>query len=208
MKKYMKKTSKNNLRKITNLFFEFGQLRRVPHVGFTMAGVEKPDSVAEHTARVAQIGYVLSKMENADTGKVVLMCLFHDLGEARVNDSHRVETRYHNYFALKKAEMKAFKEQVSLLPEKMEKELSGLMDEFEQRKTIEAKCVKDADYLEQAVSAKEYLDIGYKGCEDWIKNIKKALKTKTAKEFLKIIKTTNRNDWWKYLKRFEEVLSK
>jgi len=201
-----KKQKRKDLKGIVKLFFELGHLRRVQHIGFKLAGIKEPDSVAEHTTRVSQIGYVLAKMEKADANKVTVMCLFHELGEARVNDSHRVELRYRNYLDLKKSEIKAYKEQVRILPSKIKKELSDLIDEFEERKTLEAKCAKDADYLDQALTAKEYIDIGYKACKDWIKNIKKALKTKTAKEFLRVIEITDRNDWWEDLKRLNEVL--
>jgi len=206
--KKQKELKNNNLKKIVKLFFEMGQLRRVRHIGFTCAGVDNPDSVAEHTARVAQIGFILADMEKADSYKVTVMCLFHDLGEARVNDAHRIATRYYSYFKLKNAEFRAFQDQVSILPNKSGKTLLKLMSEFEERKTLEAKCAKDADYLDQAVSAKEYIDIGYKGCKDWLKNIKKALKTESAKKLLSIIEKTDRNDWWDNLKDLKEVLSK
>lgn len=75
------------------------------------------------------------------------------------------------------------------------------MNEFNERETLEGKCAKDADYLEQAVTAKEYMDIGYKGCQDWINNIKKAVKTKSAREFIAMIEATERNDWWWDLKQ-------
>lgn len=191
----------NNLKEIAKLFFEFGHLRRVAHTGWSLTGVEKPDSVAEHSLRVAQIGYILADMENADANKVTVMCLFHDLGETRTGDHHRVATNYLEYFTAKDAEDAAFKEQVSVLPKKSKNELAILMDEFNERKTLESKCAKDADYLEQAVTAKEYIDIGYKGCQDWINNIKKAVKTETAKKFIEEIEKTERNDWWWDLKK-------
>lgn len=202
------KTKKKNLEEIVKLFFEFGQLRRVPHIGFTLAGVKNSNNIAEHTLRTSQIGYILARMEGANANKVNIMCLFHDLADTRVNDHHRVENRYHSYFILRDVEFKAFKEQVKILPEKIKRELLGLINELNAKKTLEAKCAKDADYLEQAVSAKEYMDIGYKGCKNWLENIRKALKTKTAKKFLTIIENTDRNSWWKNLKRLDEVLSK
>jgi len=197
-----------NFKEIIKLFFELGQLRRVHHSGFKLTGIENPDSVAEHTLRVAQIGYVLAKMENADENKVTKICLFHELGETRVGDANRVELRYRSYFYLKKSELEAYKDQVKILPEKIKKDLTFLMEEFDERKTLEARCAKDADYLEQALTAKEYIDIGYKGCKDWIKNVKKALKTGTAKKFLKVIEKTDRNEWWGKLKELKEVLAK
>lgn len=203
-----RKQKTNNLTKIVKFLFELGHLRRIHHSGFKLAGVKEPDSVAEHTTRTAQIGYILAKMENTDANKVAIMCLFHELGETRIGDSNRVKLRYHNYLDIKKSEMKAYKEQVKALPEKIERQLVLSMKEFDKKTSLEAKCAKDADYLEQAVTAKEYIDIGYRGCRDWLKNIKKALKTKTAKRILKVIEKTDRNDWWKNLKRLNEVLKK
>lgn len=191
----------NNLKEITKLFFEFGHLRRVAHIGWSLTGVEKPDSVAEHSLRAAQIGYILADLENADADKVAVMCLFHDLGETRTGDHHRVATNYLEYFTAKDAEETAFKEQMSILPERSKNALSSLMDEFNARETLEGKCAKDADYLEQVVTAKEYMDIGYKGCQDWINNIKKAVKTESAKKFIEEIEKTERNDWWWNLKQ-------
>lgn len=73
--------------------------------------------------------------------------------------------------------------------------------EFEERKTREAVCAKDADYLEQAVTAREYVEQGYRGCQDWINNVKKALKTKTAKKWIEEIEKADPNGWWKGLKK-------
>lgn len=195
-------------KEIVKFFFELGQLKRVQHVGWTVAGVRNPESVAEHAFRTAQIGYVLADLEGANPEKVALMCLIHDNGEARINDTHRVANRYLGYYKVGKAETKAFKEQTERLPGSSKKQFRSIIDEFEQRKTKEAQVAKDADYIDQAVTAKEYIDIGYKACQDWINNIRKALKTKTAKQILDIIEKTDRNSWWQGLKELKEVLEK
>lgn len=183
---------------IVKFFLELGQMWRVKHAGWTIAGVKDPESIAEHSHRAAQIGYVLAFLEGVDPAKVVLMVLIHDNGEARVNDSHRVANRYVN---IKQAEVNAALEQFKRLPRKVEKAFREIYQEFEERKTKEAQCAKDADYLEQAIAAKEYIDLGVKGCQDWINNIKKVLKTKTAKELIKVIEKTDINDWWQGLKK-------
>ena len=58
------------------------------------------------------------------------------------------------------------------LPSDIEKDYKENYEEYEDRETLEAKCAKDADYLEQALTAKEYVDVGYKGCGSWIVSIK------------------------------------
>jgi putative hydrolases of HD superfamily len=198
-----------DLKAIAKLFFEFGQLRRTRHMGYTLNGVEVPENIAEHTARTAQIGYVLAKLEGADADKVLKICVFHDLGEARVNDTNRVATRYYDYKELKKVEKIAFSEQISVLPKNAREELNILLgEEFGDRKSLEARCAKDADYVDLAVAAKEYADIGYKGCLEMIQNVKKALHTKSAKELVEIIEKTDRNEWWYGLKNFKGVIEK
>ena len=67
---------------------------RTPRTGFQFLG-SGAESVAEHSFRTAIIGYTLARMdENVDTGKVVQMCLFHDVPEARIGDLNYVNKKY------------------------------------------------------------------------------------------------------------------
>lgn len=183
---------------ILKFFFELGQLRKIRHSGWYVAGVSSPESIAEHIHRAAEIGYVLACFEEVDPHKIATMVLFHDNGEARVLDLHRVASRYVD---AKTGEAKAALEQFEWLPKEIADKIKDLYQEFEKRKTEEAQCAKDADYLEQAITAREYVELGYKGCQDWINNIKKALKTKTAKAWILEIEKANPNDWWRGLKK-------
>ncbi len=187
-----------NMKKILDLFFEFGQLKRVKRSGWWMAGIKDPESVADHTARTCFIGHILSKIENVDSEKVILMIISHDLPETRINDKDKVEARY---IESKIGEKKAFEEQVENLPKKIKEELLVLHKNFEEGLTKEAQVAKDADYLECAIQAKEYLDIGYKKTENWIDNVGKVLKTKSAKEIFAVIKNSDSLEWWKGLKK-------
>ena len=58
------KQNKSNLKNQINFLFELGQLKRVKHEGWRLVGVEHPESVAEHSLRAAQIGYVIAALEN------------------------------------------------------------------------------------------------------------------------------------------------
>lgn len=186
------------MKDILNLIFEFGQLKRVKRSGWWAAGIKDPESVAEHTSRACFIGYLLSKLENVDSKKVVLMLVLHDMPEARINDKDKIEARYIDG---KIGEKKAFEEQVENLPNDIQKEVLLLQNEFDECKTKEAIVAKDADYLECAIQAKEYLEIGYKKTEDWFNNVGKFLKTKSAKEIFALIKNSDSLDWWKGLKK-------
>tara|TARA_Y100000310_G_C20448076_1_gene699378 strand:- start:153 stop:719 length:567 start_codon:yes stop_codon:yes gene_type:complete len=186
----------NNL---VNFFFETGMLKHVKRSGWWLINVDNPENIAEHSFRTAIIGYFLAKLENVDADKVLKMCLFHDLHESRVNDLHKVGQRYIDF---KSGEIKASKEQTESLGE-AGKEVFELNQEFHEKKTREANVAKDADYLEAAIQAKEYIDIGYKEAQNWIDNIKTVLKTDSAKKLIKLLEKTSSNDWWKDLKKIE-----
>lgn len=190
------------MKEIAKFFFELGQLKRVKRSGWWTIGVDNPESVAEHVNRAAIIGRIIAELENADVNKVTTMLLIHDIPEARINDLHKLGSRYINK---KKSERMAFEEQLQRLPQKIADEFLSLYDEMEEKKTKEAIIAKDVDLLECAIQAKEYLDKGYKEAQDWINNVEKGLKTKSAKEILRIVKKTNSNDWWKGLKYVDHI---
>jgi putative hydrolases of HD superfamily len=188
-----------NIKKIVNFVFELNHLKKLRHNGWHLAGVDHPDSVAEHVMRAAQIGYILAVMEgDANPEKVSAIILIHDNPEARIGDQNKVSSRY---FSVKKGEENAFNEQIEGLGAKIEKKWKEYFDEIENRRTKEGIIAKDADWLEQAFQAKEYIDIGHKSAIDWINNVEKALETKSAKLLIKEMKKTDFADWWQGLKK-------
>ena len=186
--------------KIVKFLSEIQMLKRVKREGVKLAGVKNPDSIAEHVALSAQIAYLLAKLEGADAFKCVAMSIFHDNEEVRIGDPHKISVRY---FDVKKAERKAEKEHFDNLPKSIAQEILKLQTEMRKRNTKEGIIVKDADWLEIAIQAKIYSELGYKGCENWIDNVEKALETKSAKEILAEIRKNPDflNYWWKGLKK-------
>lgn len=188
-----------DIEKITNFIFEINQLKHRKQNGWYLAGVTNPPTVAEHSFRAAQIGYILAIMENnANPEKIVAMLIIHDNGEGRIGDQNKISARY---FEKKDAEQLAFKEQLEGLGETVEKKWKEYFDEFETRKSPEGVIAKDADWLETAFQAKEYLDLGHKSAIDWINNVEKALETESAKKIIQKMKETEFTDWWKGLKK-------
>ena len=196
LKWYQSKIDKMNNKKLINLLFEFGQLYRIKHEGWRLIGIENPKSVADHGLRAAQIGYFLARMEKyQDPYQIVTMLVFHDMGECRIGDIHKVANRY-----VQANEEKAVEEQLSPLKKEGE-ELMELWKETETQNTKAGAIAKDADLLEHAITAKEYLEKGYKYAENWIKNVEKKLKTKSAKILLQTLKKADSNEWWQGLKK-------
>lgn len=187
------------MKKIINFFFELGTLKHVKRSGWWIINVKDPESVAEHSFRAAIIGYFLAHLEKVDVDRVTKMCLFNDLHEARLNDLHKIG---HRYIDFKAAETKAHKEQTSELG-KIGEDMFSLHTELKEQKTKESVVARDADLLENAFQAKEYIEIGYKDASDWIKNIDKLLKTDSAKKLLNEMEKTSSNEWWRNLKKIE-----
>lgn len=196
---------KKQAQKVANFIFEIGQLKREFRRGLGLTGVTQPDTVAEHALRTAQIGFILAEMENEKAGqeivsaeKVAAMLLIHDNAEARVGDQHKVGARYFN---IKEAEHAAFAEQIAGLGDGVEKKWKTYFEEYGNRNTKEGIVAKDADWLETAFQAKEYIDLGYESAQNWIDNVEKAVETESAKEIMAAMKEMKFTDWWKDLKK-------
>ncbi len=184
---------------LINFLAEIGQLKRVKRTGWWVAGLKDPESVAEHCLRAAIIGYALAKMEKADPYKVLLMTLFHDTPEARMNDQHKISLRYFNP---KKIEKRIYQEQLDLIGEPMREELTSVLGAYNKQDTKEAVIARDADILECILQAKEYFDQGFTQAKSFMPVGNKYLKTKSAKKLFKQIHTWNYKDWWLHLTKF------
>lgn len=182
---------------LLKFLFEVGQLKKVKRSGWWLIGVDLPESVADHSFRCAVIGYFLAKLENANPYKVAIMCLFHDIHEARINDLHRVGQRYIDFGT---AEKKAFNEQTESLSDELGSEIKPLLELFGNKNNVEGTLAKDADILECALQAREYQHEGFVGADDWLKNAKGTLISKSAQKLLRLIEKANPDEWWKLLK--------
>lgn len=185
---------------ILNFFFELGQLKKVEHEGWRLAGVEHPETVTDHSLRAAQIAYVLAKLEGYEKPQeVCTMVVFHDIAECRTGDVHNVARHY-----VTRDEERAAQDQLTNLDE-IGEEILSLWKEAEDQKTTAGIIAKDADWLEQAITAKEYLEQGISLTEEWITNVEKCVRTDSAKELLKDLRQCNSTDWCKGLiKRLKE----
>ncbi len=180
---------KKDIKNIVNFLFEVGILSKTPRSGFHFLGSGK-QSVAEHTHRAVYVGFVLAKLEgNVDTDKVLKMCLFHDLAEARTSDLSYLHQKY-----TISDEKRAIKDLTNTL--NFGSEILDILVEFKEKKSKEAKLAKDADQIELILSLREEIDAGNTRAESWIPFALKRLSTKVAKDLAKKIIRTNSDDWW------------
>lgn len=186
--------------KLLNFIAEAGMLKRVRRSGWWVLGIKDVETVAEHSFRCAVIGYIIAYMEKVSPHKVLLMTLFNDMHEARINDLHKMSERY---IKLRKAEDRAFAEQINSLPGEIKNELSGMRKECKKQNTKESIIARDADILECLIQAKEYEEHGYREAFKFMKKAPGFLKTKSAKTLWSLAKTMNLNEWWEKLSEFK-----
>lgn len=174
--------------RLADFFNEVGMLRHTPRSGYRFLGSGK-ESVAEHSYRTTVIGYALAKLEGADTAKTMLLCLFHDLPEARTGDFNYVNKMYNT-----SDEATAFKDAVT--GTQLEDTLLPVWDEHTQGTTLEAKLAADADQLDMILNLKREADIGNTMALTWIESAVLRLQTPLAKELAKAIQQTHHTHWW------------
>jgi putative hydrolase of HD superfamily len=175
--------------RIADFLFEVGMLNKTPRTGYQFLGSGK-ESVAEHILRTLFVGYTLCKMDNTlDENRVLKMCLFHDLPEARTGDMNYVNKKYVDV-----DEEKAVRELTEGIS--FGNEIKEAIDEFNKKETRESQIAMDADQLALLLQLKEYGDLGNKYAEEWINYALKRLNTTTAKELVAKILGTDFSHWW------------
>ncbi len=182
---------------IAKYVYEIGQLKRVKRSGWWVAGIDHPESVAEHSFRAALLGYILASLEGADPQKTAMICLFHDMGEARINDLHRVAKRY---IDVGNREEVAFEEQAERLPQPLAEHVITFMHEYERRTSFEGQLAHDADLLECVIQAREYQAQGHTAVQDWITNCYAGLQSNAAKSIADACLSVEPSEWWQGLK--------
>ncbi|MCK4591820.1 HD domain-containing protein [Candidatus Parcubacteria bacterium] len=178
---------RNNYNKITDLLFEIGTLRNMRRM-HCQTLPQANDTIASHSFETAIIGMILAKMEDADENKVLKMCLFHDIAEARTGDANFIHSHY-----VEANEEKAVKDQLSDTP--IKEDIIEILDEYIKRESAESIIAKDADLIDQTLSQCSYL----KESEDlarWNRHSTRLLKTKSAKTLAKTIAERNPFEWF------------
>lgn len=185
-------TKKFNTKKLANLFFELGTLRKIPRAHMqTLLTSDLSDNIASHSFRVAMIGWFLARIENADSNRVLLMCLFHDIAEARSGDQNWVHKKYVKVF-----EEEITQDQIEGLPSKAQ--VGKVHNEYIARETKEAKIAKDADLIDQILLLKEYEWSGNREASDWLRGEQQynRISSKAAKKLAEEIVKQKPHAWW------------
>jgi putative hydrolase of HD superfamily len=178
---------------LTNFLYEMGLLKRYKRTGWLIAGVDNPESIAEHSFRTAIIGYVLAVMEGADPAKTAVLCLFHDTQETRIGDVPSVGKGY----VVTAPNPEVTTDQVAGSPSAVGQAVRELVDEYEGHRTVEARLAKDADKLECLIQAREYQAQGHEDVPPWIETSAAALQSTSARQLAEACQQVPPRQWWK-----------
>ncbi len=138
---------------------EAGRLKRLPRTGWVESGIPDPESVADHSFRVALIALVLADMQKLDTLKAVKMALLHDLAESEIGDLTPTQ-KGSDEAGFRQREDEAMSRVLSKLPADIQASYCSAWWEFSEEKTPEARLVRDCDKLEMVIQALEYQKAG------------------------------------------------
>jgi 5'-deoxynucleotidase YfbR-like HD superfamily hydrolase/DNA-binding transcriptional regulator YhcF (GntR family) len=170
--------------------FEMGYLKQLPRAGWQFLGIPQPESVAEHSFRVAMVGLVLAAIDGADVGHVTALCLMHDAHETRIGDVASVGRAY-----VTTATPEAITaHQVSGMPDQAGKVMQELTAEYEATETPESRMAHDADKIETLLQAIEYGAQGH-DTSTWRENSIAALRTDAGRQLAQAIGAANPR-WW------------
>ncbi|MEQ2563172.1 HD domain-containing protein [Ventrimonas sp. CLA-AP-H27] len=116
-----------------------------------LSGHGRNENDAEHAWHMAIMAYLLQEYSNEkiDVARVMLMCLIHDVVEIDAGDTYAYDAEG---LKTQKAREEAAKERLySMLPEDQKANLVTIFDEFEERKTPEAKFARALDNLQPLI---------------------------------------------------------
>lgn len=182
------------MKRDVDFLYEIGALRNIPRqwARFHLPFVQ---NLTEHHFRVVWLALIIAAREGqGNTDKIMKMAICHDIAESRTGDVDYLARQY-----VERHEDKAVTDM--LADTSIGKEFVKLWQEYEDRQTIEAKIVKDADNLDVDLDLREQAATGHRLADEWemqrgyVGNHK--LYTETAKKLHKDIWASNPHDWHK-----------
>lgn len=198
---------------LINFFIEIGKLKRMPRRGWVLREVKKPETIAEHSFRVALLAWFLGQKAGLNLKELIKMALVHDLcevyaGDITPYDKFLVHSKYKKrkkelferwprFLKHEKGELfldKHKKEWRSLvnLTSKLElderQEIVNLWFNFDEGLTKEGRFVRQVDKIENLLQAIEYWTRDKKfPITPWWLEIEEMVDNPVLLEFLKII---------------------
>jgi len=169
------------IKNLLNFLIEVGKLKKMPRTGFVWLGIKNPETIAQHTYRVAIMNWILGRKTKPqlNIGRVIKMSLVHDLCEVYAGDmtpywgllpkdkEKRKEVLKRWIRLTKKVkerrerekfqkEKKALQKITKNLDLSLKKEITDCWLDYERLFSKEGRFVKQGDKVETLLQALEY----------------------------------------------------
>lgn len=165
----------------TELLEKVNTLSDLDRRGWALRGVEDPESVMDHSFKVAFLALLLGdELGEVDKGRLLSLALVHDIGEAEAGDITPLDGIPEE--EKMRMERAAFEDMfASGHPNVM-----ALWDELEEGKTQEAQMVKQIDKLDMAFMALQYENQGHdpRALDEFWEDAKRKVKHPVLKKIL------------------------
>lgn len=141
---------KVDVRKLIEILSVAEKLKNNTRHSWTSSG--RQESVAEHSWRLSMMAYLVKdEFPDADINKVILMCIFHDIGEAFTGDIPAFSKTDSDELD----ERQKLQQFLDSLPEPYREELSGLFEEMYAQETTESRIFRALDRMEAIIQHNE-----------------------------------------------------
>ncbi|MEM5793079.1 MAG: HD domain-containing protein [Candidatus Aenigmatarchaeota archaeon] len=171
---------------------EIGKLKDIERTGWKIRGVKKPESVSDHSFRVAILVLLYSNRLDLDGNKCLKMALLHDIQEVYTGDiatRFKEEDQIISNIEKRRMESEGFEKLISKLPMNHGKELKDIWEEFFNQETDEARFVNDMDKIEMVLQALEYFEKGgMKDADEFFRTAENSIKTDIGRKLLEYLK--------------------
>lgn len=179
------------LTQITNLVFEAAVVKRMKRTGWMLLG-DNEEGVGEHTFMTCVIAYFLARQLKANMETVLVMSVFHDFHEARTGDLDKIAKFY-----MKRDQDKANQD----IFKGIDDELLKTLDTYEQKETLEARIVYEANVIAFAVELKLLIEKGNVHAAEWLTANTSRLRLPEAVELAKSLATSSSQGWWESIRK-------
>ncbi len=177
---------KKQLKDITNLVFEAAAVKRMRRTGWMILG-DNDEGVGEHSFMTCVIAYFLARQLNANMETVLVMSIFHDFHEARTGDLDKIAKFY-----MTRDQDKANRD----IFQGIDDELLKTLDTYEEKETLEARIVFEANVIAFAVELKLLIEKGNVHAQEWLDANTKRLRIPEAVALAQNLSTVSSQDWW------------
>lgn len=164
---------------IIKFLTKIGKLKDIKRTGWVLREVKNPESIADHTFRMALMVWVLAKKQGLDIERVIKMALVHDLCEVYAGDRTPYDDLVAEHPEQKKEilskwrhqlqddkkrrdsektldEKKSLDRVVESLPPELRDEFRELWFEYEKGFSKEGRFLRQVDRVENLLQALEY----------------------------------------------------